>query len=34
VIGPAWLGHRLVGRPGLIAGPLLLLALVALLDRL
>jgi len=33
VVGPAWLGHRLIGWPGLVIGPLLLLTLVALLDR-
>ena len=33
VVGPAWLGERLIGWPGLILGPLLILGLVALLDR-
>lgn len=33
VFGPAWLGDRLLGWPGLIAGPLLVMGLVALLDR-
>jgi hypothetical protein len=33
VAGPAWLGNRLLGWPGLIVGPLLVMGLVALLDR-
>jgi hypothetical protein len=33
VVGPAWLGNRLIGWPGLIVGPLLILGLIALLDR-
>lgn len=33
VAAPLWLGNRLIGWPGLILGPLLALALVAILDR-
>lgn len=33
LVGPAWLGNRLLGWPGLIIGPLLAMLLVALLDR-
>jgi hypothetical protein len=33
IAGPAYLGYTLVGWPGVIAGPLLALAIIAILGR-